>query len=59
MHYKEQPSGESNEIEITGTSTILKQGTMYYIWVAAVSSDGAQGKFSIRISELPYNGKFV
>ena len=54
----ELPSGASNEIEITGTSTILTQVTMY-IWVTAVSSDGPQGKFSIRMSGLPYNGKFV
>ena len=58
----EPPSGASTVEGITGTSTTLsglKQGTRYYIWVAAVSSDDAQGKFSIRISGLPYNGKFV
>ena len=44
----EPPSGASTVEGITGTSTKLsrlKQGTVYYIWVAAVSSDG-QGPYS-------------
>ena len=57
----EPPSGASNKTGIIGTSTILnglEQGTMYYIWVAAVSSDG-QGPYSTRVSETTYEGKFV
>ena len=54
----EPPSGASNETGITGTSTTLSgltQGTMYYIWVAAVSSD-EQGPYSIRVSQTTYKG---
>ena len=54
----EPPSGASTMSGITGTSTTLsglKQGTSYYIWVAAVSS-GGQGPYSIRVSQITYNG---
>ena len=61
----EPPSGESMltilTILISGTSTTLSeltQGTIYYIWVAAVSS-GGQGPYSTRVSETTYEGKFV
>ena len=57
----EPPSGASTVKGITGTSTKLselEQGTMYYIWVAAVSSDGA-GPYSTRVSESTFEGIFV
>ena len=44
---------------ITGTSTTLGSlsiGTTYYIWVAAVSSDG-RGQYSDRRQERTYQGK--
>ena len=54
----EPPSGESKVSGITGTSTTLselEQGTRYYIWVAAVSSDG-QGSYSTRVSQTTNTG---
>ena len=59
----EPPSGASNKTGITGTLIILnglKQGTRYYIWVAAVSSDG-QGSYnySTRVSNITFSGKCV
>ena len=54
----EPPSGASIVSGITGTSTTLsglKQGTRYYIWVAAVSSDG-QGSYSTRVSQTTNTG---
>ena len=57
----EPPSEASNKTGITGTSTTLSgltQDTMYYIWVAAVSS-GGQGPYSTRVSETTYEGIFV
>ena len=57
----EPPSGTSTESGIAGTSTKLSgltQGTMYYIWVAAVSSDG-QGPYSTRVSQTTFTGKYV
>ena len=53
------PSGASTISGITGTSTTLSgltQGTVYYIWVAAVSSRG-QGPYSTRVSETTFEGK--
>ena len=55
------PSGALTVSGNTGTSTTLSgltQGTMYYIWVAAVSSDG-QGPYSTRVSETTFAGKYV
>ena len=55
----EPPSEASNKTGITGTSTklsVLEQGTMYYIWVAAVSSDG-KGPYSTRVSKTTFTGK--
>ena len=54
----EPSSGASNKTGITGTLTTLSgltQGTMYYIWVAAVSS-GGQGPYSTRVSETTFEG---
>ena len=54
----EPPSGALTVSGITGTSTTLnglEQGTRYYIWVAAVSSDG-QGSYSTRVSQTTYTG---
>ena len=56
----EPPSGASTMSGITGTSTTLSgltQGTMYYIWVAAVSYDG-QGPYSTRVSQTTFTGKY-
>ena len=57
----EPPSGALTMSGIAGTSTTLSgltQGTMYYIWVAAVSSV-RQGPYSTRVSETTYDGKYV
>ena len=57
----EPPSGASTQSGIAGTSTTLSgltQGTIYYIWVTAVSS-GGQGPYSTRVSETTYDGKYV
>ena len=57
----EPPSGASTQSGIAGTSTTLSgltQGTVYYIWVAAVSSYG-QGYYSTRVSETTYEGKYM
>ena len=54
----EPPSGASTMSRITGISTIvsgLKIGTRYYIWVAAVLSDGL-GPYSIRVSQTTFSG---
>ena len=54
----EPPSGASTQSGIAGTSTTLSgltQGTMYYIWVSAVSSD-VQGPYSTRVSETTFEG---
>ena len=56
----EPPSGASNKTGINGTSTTLSgltQGTMYYIWVAAVTS-GGKGPYSTRVSETTFEGKY-
>ena len=54
------PSGANcGASRITGTSTTLgplSTGTTYYIWVAAVSSDG-RGPYSNRRQERTYRGK--
>ena len=54
-----EPSTEASSVKgITGISTTLnelKQGTEYYIWVAAVSS-GGQGSHSTRVSETTNTG---
>ena len=54
------PSGANCSTSgITGTSTTLgplSGGTIYYIWVAAVSSDG-QGPYSDRKRERTYQGE--
>ena len=54
------PSGANCDASgITGTATTLgplSLGTTYYIWVAAVSSDG-QGPYSDRQQARTYNGK--
>ena len=54
-----EPPSEAPTVKgITGISTTLSgltQGTMYYIWVAAVSSD-EQGPYSIRVSQTTYKG---
>ena len=55
----EPPSEASTISGITGTSTTLSgltQGTVYYIWVAAVSSDG-QGPYSTRVSRTTFRGR--
>ena len=52
------PSGAFTKSEITNTSTtlsVLTQGTPYYIWVAAFSSD-VQGLYSTRVSETTFEG---
>ena len=57
----EPPSGASTMSRITGTSTTLSgltQGAMYYICLAAVSSNG-QGPYSTRVSETTFTGKYV
>ena len=57
----EPPSGASTQSGIAGTSTTLSgltQGTVYYIWVAAVSSVG-QGPYSTRVSETTFAGKYI
>ena len=57
----EPPSGASTTSGVTGTSTTLSgltQGTMNYIWVAAVSS-GGQGLYSTRMSETTFAGKYI
>ena len=57
----EPPSGASTVSGITGTSTTLSgltQGTMYYIWIAAVSSV-RQGPYSTRVSEITFAGKYI
>ena len=57
----EPPPGASTVSGITGTSTSLsglKKGTMYYIWVAAVTSDG-QGPYSTRVSETTFIGIYT
>ena len=57
----EPPSGASTMSGVTGTSTTLSgltQGTMYYIWVAAVSSDG-KGPYSTRVSETTFEGNYM
>ena len=54
----EPPSGASTMSGITGTvATVsgLTQGTIYYIWVAAISSVG-EGPFSTRVSKRTYRG---
>ena len=54
----EPPSGASTVTGITGTSTTLnelEQGTRYFIWVAANSSDG-QGSYSTRVSQTTFSG---
>ena len=54
----EPPSGASIVSDINGISTTLsglEQGTRYYIWVAAVSSDG-QGSYSTRVSQTTFPG---
>ena len=54
----EPPSGASIVEGITGISTKLsglEKGTRYYIWVAAVSSDG-QGSYSTRVSQTTFSG---
>ena len=54
----EPPSGASIVSGITGTSTTLsglEEDTEYYIWVAAVSSDG-QGSYSARVSHITNTG---
>ena len=51
-------SGASTVKGITGISTTLSgltQGTMYYIWIAAVSS-GGQGPYSTRVSQTTFSG---
>ena len=60
---KEPPSGNDTlkMSNITGTSTTLsrlEQGTVYYIWVAAVSSYG-QGPYSKRESETTFKGIYA
>ena len=54
------PSGANcGASRITGTSSTLgplSRGTTYYIWVAAVSSDG-RGPYSNRRQERTYRGK--
>ena len=57
----EPPSGTSTVSGITGTSSTLSgltQDTMYYIWIAAVSSDG-QGPYSTRVSETTFEGSYM
>ena len=57
----EPPSGASTMSGVTGTSTTLSgltQGTMYYIWVAAVSSVG-KGPYSTRVSETTFEGNYM
>ena len=57
----EPPSGASTVSEITGTLTTLSgltQGTMYYIWVVAVSSDG-RGPYSTIMSLTTFEGKYI
>ena len=56
----EPPSGASTVKGINGTSTTLgglTQGTIYYIWVAAVSSVGP-GPYSTRVSETTFTSKY-
>ena len=53
------PGANCGTSGITGTSTTLGSlsiGTTYYIWVAAVSSDG-RGPYSDRQQETTYQGK--
>ena len=55
---KNPPSNTSHKTDITGSSTILsrlEKGTMYFIWVAAVSSE-KQGPNSTIGSQTTYNG---
>ena len=55
------PSGASKVSGITGTSTTLSgltQGTIYYIWVAAVSSS-EEGCYSIMVSNTTFSGIYT
>ena len=57
----EPPLGASRVSGIPGTSTKLsglEEDTEYYIWVAAVSSDG-QGSYSARVSQTTKAGTYV
>ena len=57
----EPPSGASTVSGITGTSTTLSgltRGTVYYIWVATVSS-GGKGPYSTRVSETTFEGSYM
>ena len=57
-----EPPFEASTVEgITVISTKLsglKEDTEYYIWVAAVSSDG-QGSYSARVSQTTKAGTYV